>query len=92
MFVNVSQMYIMYMISLIICISATNTYANPLTGNLLTDLGLATCDKVSVVVSAMSDVPPMCREMDCMRIVYQHLSDSLLPGWVKKRKEIKNTL
>ena len=78
MFLNVFQMFIIY---LIICLSATNTYANLLTGNLLTDLGLATCDKVSVVVSRSSDVPPPCKEMDCMRYQHQHLSDASLPGW-----------
>ena len=78
MFLKVSQMFIIY---LIIGISATNTYASLLSGNLLTDLGLDICDKVSVVVSARSDVPPLCKEMDCMRYQHQHLSDASLPGW-----------
>ena len=50
--------------------------------NILTDLGLSTCDKISVVKSAMSKTEPLCEERDCHRYQYQHLPGARIPGGV----------
>lgn len=54
--------------------------ASKSSGSLLTDLGLSTCDKVSVVKSTRSEVDPLCEETDCLRYQHQHLSGAQLPG------------
>ena len=49
--------------------------------NLLFDLGLSTCDKISVVKSTRSEVSSVCEDMDCYRYQHQHLSRAAhLPG------------
>ena len=63
-----------YLLCFICCIS----------GNPLTDLGLSTCDKISVVQSTRSRVPSVCEESDCLRYQFQHLAEARPPGWNKQ--------
>ena len=56
----------------------------------MADLGLSTCDKISVVKSARSEVPAVCRETDCVRYQHSHLAAAQPPGWDKEIENFKN--